>query len=114
MMNQSIVQEEKELLQDIVEHSHPKKDTPINTLITKIEEEINQLEDQVGASLHLVKPNIKGQITIVDLRLALQTIKHPIYGKSADALIDKFDVDQDGLVSIEEMEKQLNLTIQNK
>eukprot|EP00835_Amoeboradix_gromovi_P000623 NODE_22_length_38364_cov_0.248661.p26 type:complete len:114 gc:universal NODE_22_length_38364_cov_0.248661:28588-28247(-) len=112
MMNVSIVEEEKQLLQDIVENKET-KETPINSLIDKISEEITQLDSQVGSSLNLVKPNPKGQITIDDLRVALKTIRHPVEDNDAEILIDKFDLDKDGLVSIEEMEKQLNLTIKN-
>ena len=113
MMNQSIVQDEKQLLKDIVDNSDNNKSTPINSLIDKISEEIKQLDTQVGDSLNLVNPNPKGQITINDLKVALQTIQHPLNDAQANFIVDKFDVDQDGLVSIEEMEKQLELEIKN-
>ena len=113
MMNQSIVQEEKQLLKDIVENNTEKESSKITSLIDKISDEIAQLDTQVGDSLNLVKPNPKGQITINDLRMALKTINHPVTDAEADLLVDKFDVDKDGLVSIEEMEKQLNLTIKS-
>eukprot|EP00834_Sanchytrium_tribonematis_P001635 NODE_41_length_34096_cov_2.002235.p31 type:complete len:116 gc:universal NODE_41_length_34096_cov_2.002235:18392-18045(-) len=113
MMNQSLVDDERKLLESIVDNS-TSHETPVKNLVEKISKELDTIDQQIGSSLNLVVPNPKGQITIGDLRIALKTIKHSVDNHQIDTIVQKFDIDKDGLISIEEMEKELNLSIKNK
>lgn len=67
-------------------------------MIKKIDTQLEKYDEKVGSSLNVIQTNAKGQISLTDLKKAMQVIKHAPKEGDVEGLGKKLDVDQDGFV----------------
>ena len=70
----------------------------VRSMIKRIDAQLEKYDEKVGSSLNIIKTNSKGQITLTDLKLAMESIKHKPSDEEIEGLGKKLDVDSDGLV----------------
>ncbi|KAL7751592.1 LETM1 domain-containing protein ylh47 [Sorochytrium milnesiophthora] len=73
-------------------------------LISKITTELEQYDSEIGSKLNLIQANEAGQVTVGDLEEVLKIIRSkPEDDERIKKIVKKLDVDNDGLVTVEEL-----------
>ncbi|KAJ3033156.1 hypothetical protein HDV00_006685 [Rhizophlyctis rosea] len=75
----------------------------VDLMITKIESELAKYDAEIGSTLHLVRPDEEGRITIEDLESALMVIRDHPDDERIKRIVMKLDTDGDGKVAMEEI-----------
>jgi LETM1 and EF-hand domain-containing protein 1 len=70
----------------------------IRKMIKTIDNQLETYDEKVGSSLNTIQCNPQGQISLDDLKSAMQVIKHKPDDETIEAVCQKLDVDQDGFV----------------
>ncbi|PPR03519.1 hypothetical protein CVT24_007005 [Panaeolus cyanescens] len=73
----------------------------IRSMLTKIDQQLQEYDARVGSSLQLISADAQGRISVQDLEKALAVIRHKPDDEVSQAVIQKLDVDQDGFVELE-------------
>ncbi|KAF8902084.1 LETM1-like protein-domain-containing protein [Gymnopilus junonius] len=73
----------------------------IRTMLTKIDQQLQDYDNRVGSSLQMISADAQGRISVQDLQKALAVIKHKPDDEVGQAVIEKLDVDKDGFVELE-------------
>ncbi|KAF4614737.1 hypothetical protein D9613_003009 [Agrocybe pediades] len=73
----------------------------IRTMLTKIDQQLQEYDSRVGNSLQMISADAQGRISVQDLEKALAVIKHKPVDEVGQAIVQKLDVDQDGFVELE-------------
>ncbi|KAJ7632538.1 LETM1-like protein-domain-containing protein [Roridomyces roridus] len=73
----------------------------IRSMLTKIDQQLEEYDSRVGSSLQLISADAQGRISVEDLEKALAVIKHKPDDEVGQAVIKKLDVDKDGFVELE-------------
>jgi LETM1 and EF-hand domain-containing protein 1 len=72
-------------------------------MISSIEKELSNYDQEVGTKLNLVKTNDEGQISISDLEEALKVIRDRPNDERIKKIVNQLDGDHDGLVAMNEI-----------
>lgn len=75
----------------------------IKNMLKKIDSQLEEYDRDVGSRMNLIETSQTGKISVDDLGQALRLIKHKPDDEIIDKLVDKLDVDQDGLVPLDDV-----------
>jgi len=75
----------------------------IQSMLDKIDKQIESYDSRVGTSLDHINIDAQGRMSVGDLERALGYIKHAPDAEAIDGIIKKLDVDNDGLVVLEDV-----------
>ncbi|CAD6981831.1 hypothetical protein A4X06_0g1921 [Tilletia controversa] len=73
----------------------------LRSLFEKIDTQIEEYDRDVGSRMNLIQTSATGKISVDDLEQALRLIKHRPADEVLEKLVDKLDVDHDGLIPID-------------
>ncbi|WFD01764.1 LETM1 domain-containing protein ylh47 [Malassezia obtusa] len=73
----------------------------IRAMLHKIDRQLEDYDRDVGGRMHLIQTSSTGKISADDLEQALRLIKHRPSEDKLQKLVDKLDVDLDGLVPLD-------------
>lgn len=73
----------------------------VSKMLKKIDQQIEAYDKDVGSKMHLIEASSTGKISVDDLEQALRLIKHRPDEEVLEKLVDKLDVDNDGLIPLE-------------
>ncbi|KAE8223705.1 hypothetical protein CF319_g3298 [Tilletia indica] len=73
----------------------------LRSLFEKIDTQIEDYDRDVGSRMNLIQTSATGKISVDDLEQALRLIKHRPPDEVLEKLVDKLDVDHDGLIPID-------------
>ncbi|KAK0564223.1 LETM1 domain-containing protein ylh47 [Tilletia horrida] len=72
-------------------------------LFEKIDKQIEDYDRDVGSRMNLIQTSATGKISVDDLEQALRLIKHRPPDETLEKLVDKLDVDHDGLIPLDDV-----------
>ncbi|KDN53578.1 LETM1-domain-containing protein [Tilletiaria anomala UBC 951] len=75
----------------------------VTKMLQKIDEQLEAYDRDVGSRMHIIKASPTGKISVDDLESALRLIKHRPDEEVLEKIVDKLDVDNDGLVPLEDV-----------
>ena len=75
----------------------------VSKMLSKIDEQLEAYDKDVGSRMHIIEASPSGKISVDDLEHALKLIKHRPEPEVLEKLVDKLDVDNDGLVPLEDV-----------
>lgn len=75
----------------------------IRSMLERIDDQLDQFDKDVGSRMHLIEASSTGKISVDDLEQALRLIKHRPDEEMLQKLVDKLDVDLDGLVPLDDV-----------
>ncbi|WFD41650.1 LETM1 domain-containing protein ylh47 [Malassezia psittaci] len=73
----------------------------IRNMLQKIDKQLEDYDREVGGRMHLIQTSSTGKISADDLEQALRLIKHRPSDDKLQQIVDKLDVDLDGLVPLD-------------
>jgi len=73
----------------------------LRSLFEKIDKQIEEYDHDVGSRMNLIQTSATGKISVDDLEQALRLIKHRPPDETVEKLVDKLDVDHDGLIPLD-------------
>ncbi|KAK0523133.1 LETM1 domain-containing protein ylh47 [Tilletia horrida] len=73
----------------------------LRSLFEKIDHQIEDYDRDVGSRMNLIQTSATGKISVDDLEQALRLIKHRPPDEVLEKLVDKLDVDHDGLIPLD-------------
>ncbi|KAL4401120.1 LETM1 domain-containing protein Ylh47 [Malassezia pachydermatis] len=83
----------------------------IRSMLKRIDKQLEEFDKDVGGRMNLIEASSTGKISVSDLEQALRLIKHRPDEEVLHKLVDKLDVDLDGLVPLDDV---LELASQEK
>lgn len=75
----------------------------IRSMLERLDQQLEEYDHDVGSRMHLIQTSSTGKISAEDLEQALRLIKHRPDEASLQKLVDKLDVDLDGLVPLDDV-----------
>lgn len=75
----------------------------IRSMLKRIDKQLEDFDKEVGGRMNLIEASSTGKISVADLEQALRLIKHRPDDEVMDKLVDKLDVDHDGLVPLNDV-----------
>ncbi len=75
----------------------------VSKMLQKIDQQIEAYDQDVGSRLHIIEASPSGKISVDDLEQALRLIKHRPDEQVLEKLVDKLDVDHDGLIPLSDV-----------
>ncbi|KAN0062039.1 LETM1 domain-containing protein ylh47 [Thecaphora frezii] len=75
----------------------------IKSMLEKIDDQLEEYDRDVGSRMHIIEASPTGKISVDDLEQALRLIKHRPDDEVLEKLVDKLDVDHDGLVPLDDV-----------
>ncbi|GAC75809.1 Ca2+-binding transmembrane protein LETM1/MRS7 [Moesziomyces antarcticus T-34] len=75
----------------------------IKSMLEKIDNQLEEYDRDVGSRMHLIEASHTGKISVDDLEQALRLIKHKPDDEVIEKIVDKLDVDHDGLVPLDDV-----------
>lgn len=72
----------------------------INKMLRKLDNQLEEYDRDVGTRMHLIHTSSTGKISVDDLEQVLRLIKHRPEEAVVQKIVDKIDVDNDGLVPL--------------
>ena len=72
-------------------------------MLEKIDNQLEEYDRDVGSRMHLIEASHTGKISVDDLEQALRLIKHKPEDEVIEKIVDKLDVDHDGLVPLDDV-----------
>lgn len=75
----------------------------IKSMLQKIDEQLEEYDRDVGSRMNIIETSPSGKISVDDLEQALRLIKHRPEEEILERLVDKLDVDNDGLVPLKDV-----------
>ena len=75
----------------------------IKSMLEKIDNQLEEYDRDVGSRMHLIEASHTGKISVDDLEQALRLIKHKPDDEVIVKIVDKLDVDHDGLVPLDDV-----------
>ncbi|WFD05992.1 LETM1 domain-containing protein ylh47 [Malassezia vespertilionis] len=75
----------------------------IRAMLQRIDEQLEDYDKDVGSRMHLIETSSTGKISVADLEQALRLIKDRPDEDSMQKIVDKLDVDHDGLVPLDDV-----------
>lgn len=75
----------------------------IKSMLEKIDNQLEEYDRDVGSRMHLIEASHTGKISVDDLEQALRLIKHKPEDEVIEKIVDKLDVDHDGLVPLDDV-----------
>lgn len=72
-------------------------------MLQKIDEQLEEYDRDVGSRMNIIEASPSGKISVDDLEQALRLIKHRPDEGILESLVDKLDVDNDGLVPLADL-----------
>ena len=75
----------------------------IKSMLEKIDDQLEEYDRDVGSRMHLIEASPTGKISVDDLEQALRLIKHKPEDEVIEKIVDKLDVDHDGLVPLDDV-----------
>lgn len=75
----------------------------IKSMLEKIDNQLEEYDHDVGSRMHLIEASHTGKISVDDLEQALRLIKHKPEDEVIEKIVDKLDVDHDGLVPLDDV-----------
>ncbi|KAJ1024747.1 hypothetical protein NDA16_002787 [Ustilago loliicola] len=75
----------------------------IKSMLEKIDNQLEEYDRDVGSRMHLIEASHTGKISVDDLEQALRLIKHKPEDSVIEKIVDKLDVDHDGLVPLDDV-----------
>ncbi|KAL0485156.1 LETM1 and EF-hand domain-containing protein 1, mitochondrial [Acrasis kona] len=75
----------------------------VSELIDKLDLDIDKVDTKIGKSFKILDKDNDGQISVVELVEALQTLKIKLDGDMLQQVIDSLDKDNDGKISLSEL-----------
>ncbi|KAJ3023420.1 hypothetical protein HKX48_003337 [Thoreauomyces humboldtii] len=97
------IEELKQVTQKDPVHVSDRIGVRIDKMVDKIEAELAKIDEEIGSSLNLVRPDEQGKITIADLEEALKTIRDHPDDERIKRIVMKLDADGDGVVAMDEI-----------
>lgn len=73
----------------------------IRSMLQRIDKQLEDYDRDVGSRMHLIQTSSTGKISADDLEQALRLIKHRPDEDELQKIVDKLDVDLDGLVPLD-------------
>lgn len=73
----------------------------IRSMLQRIDKQLEEYDRDVGGRMHLIQTSSTGKISADDLEQALRLIKHRPDEDELQKIVDKLDVDLDGLVPLD-------------
>uniref|UniRef100_V5GT45 Mitochondrial proton/calcium exchanger protein n=2 Tax=Kalmanozyma brasiliensis (strain GHG001) TaxID=1365824 RepID=V5GT45_KALBG len=75
----------------------------IKSMLQKIDTQLEEYDRDVGSRMNLIETSQTGKISVDDLEQALRLIKHKPEDEVIEKIVDKLDVDHDGLVPLDDV-----------
>lgn len=75
----------------------------IKSMLEKIDNQLEEYDRDVGSRMNLIEASHTGKISVDDLEQALRLIKHKPEDEVIEKIVDKLDVDHDGLVPLDDV-----------
>lgn len=75
----------------------------VRAMLQRIDKQLEEYDRDVGGRMHLIEASSTGKISVDDLEQALRMIRHRPDEEKLDKLVDKLDVDLDGLVPLNDV-----------
>ena len=75
----------------------------IRSMLKRIDTQLEDFDKDVGGRMNLIEASSTGKISVDDLEQALRLIKHRPDEEVMHKLVDKLDVDHDGLVPLNDV-----------
>ena len=75
----------------------------IRSMLERIDKQLEEFDHDVGGRMNLIEASSTGKISVDDLEQALRMIKHRPDEDSLQKIVDKLDVDLDGLVPLDDV-----------
>ncbi len=75
----------------------------IKSMLEKIDNQLEEYDRDVGSRMNLIETSATGKISVDDLEQALRLIKHKPEDEVIEKIVDKLDVDHDGLVPLDDV-----------
>lgn len=72
----------------------------VRSMLEKIDSQLEEYDRDVGSRMHIIEASPSGKISVDDLEQALRLIKHRPEDEILEKIVDKLDVDNDGLVPL--------------
>lgn len=72
----------------------------VRSMLQKIDAQLEDYDRDVGSRMNIIEASPSGKISVDDLEQALRLIKHRPEDEILERLVDKLDVDNDGLVPL--------------
>lgn len=72
----------------------------VNKMMAQIDAQLEAYDRDVGSRMHIIEASPTGKISLADLSNALRLIKHAPGEDVIEDIVDKLDVDHDGLVPL--------------
>lgn len=72
-------------------------------MLQKIDTQLEEYDRDVGSRMNLIETSQTGKISVDDLEQALRLIKHKPEDEVIEKIVDKLDVDHDGLVPLDDV-----------
>lgn len=73
----------------------------IHKMLRKLDNQLEEYDQDVGSRMHLIQTSSTGKISVGDLEHVLRLIKHRPEEAVVQQIVDKIDVDNDGLVPLD-------------
>ncbi|WFD30057.1 LETM1 domain-containing protein ylh47 [Malassezia sp. CBS 17886] len=73
----------------------------IRSMLERIDKQLEDYDHDVGTRMHLIETSSTGKVSSADLEQALRLIKHRPGDETLHQLVEKLDVDLDGLIPLE-------------
>lgn len=75
----------------------------VRSMLQKIDAQLEDYDRDVGSRMNIIEASPSGKISVDDLEQALRLIKHRPDDEILERLVDKLDIDNDGLVPLTEV-----------
>jgi len=75
----------------------------VRAMLQRIDKQLGDFDMDVGGRMHLIEASSTGKISVDDLEQALRLIRHRPDEEMLQKLVDKLDVDLDGLVPLNDV-----------
>lgn len=75
----------------------------VRAMLQRIDKQLEEFDKDVGGRMHLIEASSTGKISVDDLEQALRLIRHRPDDEMLQKLVDKLDVDLDGLVPLNDV-----------
>ena len=75
----------------------------VKSMLQKIDSQLEEYDRDVGSRMNIIEASSTGKISVDDLEQALRLIKHRPDEEILERLVDKLDVDNDGLVPLADL-----------
>ncbi|PWN40419.1 LETM1-domain-containing protein [Ceraceosorus guamensis] len=75
----------------------------VKAMLKKIDAQLEEYDKDVGSRMHIIETSPSGKISVDDVGQALRLIKHKPDDDVLEKIVDKLDVDNDGLVPLADL-----------